>query len=172
MAQLPADLVHALRSRAASATDYIDMVQLGFQQHRIFPPASVEEIELVRERMGLPTPEPLSDLYAGVGNGGFGPGYGLLGLVDGAKDDLGQSALDVYSNFLVPDPTDSSWQWRPEVLPICYWGCVVYSCVDCSTEDAVMVGFDEGRWVAGRRTLEQWLRAWLDRGLTQPTASG
>lgn len=132
------------------------------------PPAEAREVERVEQALGMPIPGPLRDLYVAVANGGFGPGYGILGLAGGATDDLGQSSLDIYLNFSLPDPEDPSWQWRPEVLPICYWGCVVYSCVDCSTPDAVMVGFDEGRWVPDGRTLEEWLRAWLKGQLMQP----
>jgi hypothetical protein len=167
---LPDDLIGALRQRANDPSMSIDMADLV--PHRMIAPASAEEVRRVETALGIGLPKPLEDLYTRTANGGFGPGYGLLGLDGGARDDLGQAALDIYTNFARSDPEDPIWVWRESVLPICYWGCVVYSCVDCSTPDARIVGFDEGRWVQDDRPLEVWLRQWLGGGVAQPTAAG
>ena len=38
----------------------------------------------------------LRDVYTRVGNGGFGPAYGLIGIEGGAVDDLGQTVEELY----------------------------------------------------------------------------
>ncbi len=136
------------------------------------PPATQAEVERAEAVLGLPLPAPLRDLYLWVGNGGFGPANGLLGLNGGATDDLGKTALATYEVFMEPDPDvppgSGPW-WRSECLPVCYWGCIVYTAVDCRTPDARVVGFDEGAWVDDGRSLAEWLGDWLaDPYMPQP----
>ena len=42
------------------------------------PPVSVGELRRVEQLLGFDLPDPLKSLYLHVGNGGFGPGYGLF----------------------------------------------------------------------------------------------
>jgi hypothetical protein len=51
------------------------------------PPASLASILEVELLVGSPLPDLLKSLYA-LANGGFGPGYGLLGLRGGYADDM------------------------------------------------------------------------------------
>jgi hypothetical protein len=67
-----------------------------------------------------------------IGNGGFGPGYGLIGLTNGAPDDQDKTAPAIYDWFRGGDPHDASWEWPAGLLPICHWGCAILSCVDCA----------------------------------------
>lgn len=136
------------------------------------PPATVDEFSQAEAALGLSLPGPLKDLYQQVENGGFGPGYGVLGLNSGATDDMGKTALETYRMFMLSDPDapegSEPW-WREAHLPLCNWGCIVYTAVDCRTPDARVVGFDEGTWIEDGRTLTQWLADWLeDPGMPQP----
>jgi hypothetical protein len=58
----------------------------------------------------------LRRLYGEVGNGGFGPGYGLI-----AADEAVERAL-AWSDSKVPD-----------LLPFVYWGCAVYSVTELTS---------------------------------------
>lgn len=51
-----------------------------------FPPATEEQVRLSEEAMGSPYPPSLRMLYLQVANGGFGPGYGLVGAFCGYAD--------------------------------------------------------------------------------------
>lgn len=165
MSVLPGELLRALRQRADDPERFIDMASLA--TFRRYPPATVVEIREAEERLGFEIPASLRAVYEGVANGGFGPGYGLLGVGRGAVDDRGANVERLYEDLLVPDPDDPTWVWRNGVLPFCYWGCVVYS---CATADGSVVGFDEGRWVDEFVPMEQWLTEWIEGTLAQPAA--
>ncbi len=121
----------------------------------------------VEKTLGFGLPEGLREVYLNVANGGFGPGYGLLGVASGATDDRGNTADSLYELFAQVNPDDPEWDWPSRVVPFCYWGCAVYSCI---TADGQVIGFDEGEWVGEEVPLDAWFRAWLDGSLKQPTA--
>jgi hypothetical protein len=107
----------------------------------------------------------------GLANGGGG----FLGLIDGVVDDLDANAVDLYESFMEPedDPeAPAPWHWREGVLPILYWGCNTYSCVDCTDGTAPMIGRDGFRWVPDGRPLVRWLADWADDRLEQPADPG
>lgn len=93
-----------------------------------------------------------------------------MGLAGGFKDDMGQSAVDLYSAFHQPNPEDPTWQWPFALLPICHWGCAIYSCVDCSTNDGRILVWDPDSWEEGtpvetalrpsHATAAAWFGAW------------
>ena len=86
-------------------------------------PAAPEAVEEAEEEIGYPLTPLLRRLYLEVGNGGFGPGYGILGLKDGHSDDGGHTAIELYRERAP----------REGLLPVCYWGCGIYSLIDCRT---------------------------------------
>lgn len=106
------------------------------------PAASPVEIAEDERRLGFPLPRLMKRLYMEIGNGGFGPGYGLIGLTNGAKDDLGRTAPEVYLQSRSADPDDPQWCWPIGLLPICHWGCAILSCIDCSDSNFRMRIFD------------------------------
>ena len=166
MRLLEPDLIRELQRRVADADNAVD--------HRFADdaiparPLDTAGLEVVEERLGFALPEALRDIYLNVANGGFGPGYGLLGVGAGATDDLGNTADSLYVLFDQPDPADPEWSWRPHVIPFAYWGCAVYSCI---TPAGTVIGFDGEEWVDEETPLDTWLRSWLDGSLKQPSAS-
>ena len=87
-----------------------------------------------RRRRGRPTvtPSPLSDgsLAAETAVSGRDTALGLGG---GHRDDAGETALSLRDG----------WESLPSaLLPICHWGCAIYSLVDCSNSDGTMWGCD------------------------------
>ena len=136
------------------------------------PAKAADEAESV---IGHRLPSLLRRLYLEVGNGGFGPGYGVLGLTGGHHDDLGRTALDWYR--WAHDTPESHWSGLPaSVLPLCHWGCAIYSLIDCSDPEGSMWGWDPNRGPEGMEalfpqplTLAQWLDRWVRGNLHQPT---
>ena len=107
-----------------------------------YPPVGDGVVQIAEQNLGYPLPEILRTLFTTVANGGFGPGYGVIGIQGGHLTDEGDSSIDLYTIFSEADPEDPNWKWPPGLLPLCHWGCAIYSCVDCSTHDGQIVWFD------------------------------
>jgi hypothetical protein len=137
------------------------------------PPLAAATPEAVAEAeraLGYPLPRLLRRLYLEIGNGGFGPGYGILGLRGGLTDDLGDTALEAYRRF---HSLRREASVPHSLLPICNWGCAIYSLVDCGTADGHMWACDPNPGVDDDVfrepvTLAEWLRRWVDGRLHQP----
>jgi hypothetical protein len=163
---LSREVIEGLRERVGDRARAVD---LRFApDHRVAAPVPVDELASAEDRLGFRLPDELREVYLTVANGGFGPGFGLLGVASGATDDLGNTADTLYQLFNQADPDDPDWSWRSHVVPFCYWGCAVYSCI---TANGTVVGFDEGQWVDEELHLDDWFRAWLDGSLEQPDAN-
>lgn len=148
----------------------------------LHPPASVGELAETEKRLGMRLPPLVRRVYAEVGNGGFGPGYGLWGLITGHQDDR-DSVVSRYELYTGPAPEgDENWRWPRSRIVLAHWGCAICSCLDLAFEPAPVLRFDPGRFVA-RGAAEhgavpsesldpcfapeadsfgEWLRAWLD----------
>lgn len=136
------------------------------------PPASEEAVVATERRLGFTLPHTLRECYLNVANGGFGPGYGVMGVEGGFTDDLGNTVADLFESYRQPDPEDPTWHWPESLLPICHWGCVVYSAIDCSREPGPVYFVDVSVKELGgpmesiikfhKASIEAWLSDWLD----------
>jgi hypothetical protein len=134
--------------------------------------ASVDAVEECEAVLGRRLPALLRRLYLEVGNGGFGPGYGILGVRDGHRDDTGRTSVDLYRAWR------GTWPQRTGTrLAVCHWGCAIYSLVDCADPDGQMWAVDPNpapdneadAWLFPQdMTFAEWLRRWADRTLYQP----
>lgn len=139
---------------------------------RIYRPASRLDVVVAEAQLGFRLPALLRELYVTVGNGGFGPGYGLFGLCGGAPmfSCGGEFYLvDIYRSFLRRPHAYAPWQER--LLPICHWGCTLYSYLDCALPQAPVMSLDENAKGYGPRgcafalhahSFEEWMRRFLD----------
>ena len=102
------------------------------------PPPTSEQLEAAEERLGFPLPALLRRVYLEVGNGGFGPGYGLLGLPT-SQAAADQSSVGKYTALrLLP----SKPPWPEKLIPLCEWGCGIASYLDCSRPGVPVVRLD------------------------------
>lgn len=83
------------------------------------PPATLKTLERVERQLGHTLPELLRRIYLEVGDGGFGPGYGLLRLEQGDRNVYRPSVLE--QHVIV-----KAWGGRA-LIPLAYWGCVTFS---------------------------------------------
>lgn len=161
-------LIAKIARRAANRHTQIDMGDMLSEPKRVSPPLQATEAIASEAALGFPVPLLLKRLYKKVGNGGFGPGYGLIGLHGGALDDQGKNAVELYELYAAKDPNDPEWNWPDGLLPICHWGCAIYSCIDCKCTDNPIITFDpdlqDQSWaqcfLRTNHTLESWLSAW------------
>ena len=162
-------LIEAVRIRAADAsraTDGADAVSAT-----VFPVALPDQIAEAQAALGFELPALLRELYLRVGNGGYGPGYGLVGIAGGASDDTGKSLVDLYAGFAASDPDDDHWRWPSRLLPVAHLGCAMYACIDCSTAEGRVVWFEpnphssrepwDDSFIPLAPSMSDWLRSWL-----------
>jgi len=132
-------------------------------------PEPVDAATLARAEstLGFTVPPLLAALYLRIGDGGFGPEYGLLPLLDSPPS--GEPAVVAqYLTHRESGRKDPEWPWPDGVLPISHWGCGMYACVDCRTPDATVLLFEpnadeaDHAWYVDAPTLTAWLRTWLD----------
>ncbi|MET7357561.1 SMI1/KNR4 family protein [Streptomyces sp. NPDC005562] len=128
-------------------------------------PAPVDAGTLARAEvsLGFRLPPLLAALYTRVGDGGFGPEYGLLPLLEGKSSGGEPAVVEEYHAM-----RGSAWGWPEGVVPISHWGCAMYACVDCRTEEAQVLLFEPNggdpshAWFVDSPDLTTWLTAWLD----------
>ncbi|MEU9142755.1 SMI1/KNR4 family protein [Streptomyces sp. NPDC048349] len=117
-------------------------------------PLGSGEIARAEAILGFALPPLLALLHTRIGDGGFGPGQGLLPL---------RQAVGTYGAQRA-----SGWRWPEGVLPIADFGCGTYVCVDCRSETAQVLLFDPNpgepdlAWSLDTPSLAAWLRGWLD----------
>jgi hypothetical protein len=154
-----ADLLKRLRQRAPDA----------------FRCATKQMLDDAELELGFPLPRLLRAIYRFVGNGGFGPGHGLIG-VGGTEPYLSthDSVVDLYE-MRVRDNRLSEDVWPQRMLPICDYGCASYACVDCSRRSARVMRFDADVYLLMEKpnqrksfrlespSLAEWLTEWLDK---------
>ena len=136
------------------------------------PVASVEAVVAAETLLEFSFPSLLRSLYLAVGNGGFGPGYGVIGVEGGHKTDEGDSIEKLYESFCTPDADDKEWKWPKGLLPFCHWGCAIYSCVNINEVEYPVIWFDPNGRELGepmakqfnshRPSLESWFAGWLN----------
>ena len=144
------------------------------------PPATEQQIADAEQRLGFRLPPLLCQVYQEVGDGGFGPGYGLYGLsTEGGRESL-------VKHYGMLRQAQTSPPWPMGLVPICDWGCGIASYLDCSLPEAPVVRLDpnmpkgdvaervpeemhygraaqvEGACWVERPSFEEWLMAWAD----------
>lgn len=135
------------------------------------PPATPQQIEESERALGFRLSPALLQIYGRVANGGVGPGYGLMGLLEGAVDEYGDTAVSRY----VADRDAPDILWPAGLVCLCSWGDGVYSCAEALDEAAPVSVFDPDALHYGeatevldaraclflhRASVTEWLLAW------------
>lgn len=127
--------IDALCSRLSARLPQIDMARPPVPAPA--PRLTEDALATVEDQLAFALPPVLSEVYRRVANGGFGPGYGLMGVgANGFADDQGQTADARYALFRAPD--SGLAEWPDGVLPICHFGCGVYHCVRATRGDVLV----------------------------------
>jgi len=122
------------------------------------PPATPREVEWIEQELGFGLPTLLRRIYLEVANGGFGPGFGILGISsNGATDENGNTSVSLYLK-------EKRNRFKG-MLPICYYGCLAYGYLDCNQENGAVYLSDEGKLSPEplALTLQGWLEDWLEK---------
>lgn len=115
------------------------------------------------EAIGYPLPALLRRLYLEVGNGRFGPGYGIsdVNRLIRAREDY------------CPNPESTV---PPALIWIYEFGCDIWSLVDCRERAGRMWVWDGNREHGSElfqqdQTLTDWFALWLECRLSVPTGT-
>ncbi len=147
--------------------------------------AAAEQVAASEASLGFPLPALLRQLFMEVGNGGFGPGAGLLGLPIG-EEAGGSEEASAVGRYAALRRRKVAALWPKGLLPLCDWGHGILSCVDCTWPEAPVVRVDpnmpkadedarvpvamrfdnaglvqEACWVE-RGSLAEWLSLWAE----------
>ena len=148
------ELIQALMRRAEdpqTRTDYSDR-----SCPDLAPPARVEVVLAAEAIFGFPLHPLHRRLLTEVGNGGFGPGDGLVGLPGGRLDDDGRSLVDLRHILW----TDAQTAGLPSpVVALCNWGDAVWSCMD--EQSGHVLTLDESGLTDTGQDIFAWLVAWV-----------
>ena len=127
------------------------------------PPVPDAAVQRAEAELGFALPPLLAAAYRTVGDGGFGPEYHLLSLLDGPTD---EHVVALYtanrSEFAGTD-----WAWPEGVLPIMTRGCGMYACVDCRSDDGTVLLFEpnpgdpDQAWYVDSPSLAEWFERHL-----------
>jgi hypothetical protein len=135
-------------------------------------PALAEAVEEAEGAIGFRIPRLLRRLYLEVANGGFGPCGGIPRLSGGPS---AWTVLGFYRQTHPRLPDDGEWSFLPShLLPLCGWGCGIYSFVDWSDPAGPVWGFDPTEHGDERGlfpepfALAGWFARWMDGTLNQP----
>ncbi|NUP81147.1 MAG: SMI1/KNR4 family protein [Nonomuraea sp.] len=130
------------------------------------PPASAEAVAEAEAAIGHPLPPLLRRLYLEVGNGGFGPRGGIIGV----------RGYDFWGSDIFPDITESaldfrteSYGRRPGMVQLLDWGCCIASILDCRDPAGAMWGWDPNQCCLDHALFPQDITftQWLAESLTQ-----
>lgn len=146
-------LIRAIRERAARPelrNDFAD--RFGPE---VSPPAAAAAVDAAERAIGYALHPFHRRLLTEVGNGGFGPGAGLVGLPGGTLDIDGRSLVELSRILGLELGTSSP---VPAVV-LCDWGCGVRGCIDCET-GAVLTIAEDGLKDSGQ-TICAWFEDWV-----------
>jgi SMI1 / KNR4 family (SUKH-1) len=149
------ELFDLIRARIADPKRRIDVAPN--RRPPLYAPATTAALANAERDLGLALPPLLRALYSKIANGGFGPGYGMLGIEEGYTLN-GKTIVVLYHEFR---SYGEPYTWPEGLLPLWEWGCAVWSCLDARSPAGTIVTHDD---VDGATetvfTLRSWLGAW------------
>ncbi len=129
-----------------------------------FDVVSKAGIEFAEDVFGFALPKILRRSYLEISNGGFGPGYRIIGLPGGQESSWGD-LLQTWNTMSRDDDCEEGW------LPIIDWGCAQFSLIDCEN-DFLMVTLYEGEFHSEDYTFVELLERWIDGEVPELNSGG
>ncbi len=151
------DLIVRIRELAASSPSYNASPAKSPAMGPISP-VTLGSLRHAEQQLGFALPRLLQRLYLEVGNGGFGPGFGLLGISGGFPDDV--QGLTLPELYLA----NREFHWPEKLVPICDWGCTMGSAIDCSSLEGEMVfmGDSSPHFMPEGVPFAPWMEDWTN----------
>jgi hypothetical protein len=145
--------------------------ELVIPERVLLAPATLEEIAQAERNLGFAICPLLKRIYFEIGDGGFGPGQGLIGIGHGYAKHFGDTADTLYKKLVAKNPWEPGWYWPNGLLPFCDWGFGTYSCVDCNKPGHPIVYADpvfkepeddmDDIFIEHKNSVKEWFEDWL-----------
>jgi len=136
-------IIELIRDRISGSGTIHDMAEGLSPPPQVYPAVTTADIEITEGRLGVELPPVLKRIYTEIGNGGFGPGYGLLGVRAELGEDSYYETIDDSFDYMVDTANDRGFdRWPDKIIPICNWGCDIYSFLDCTQPEYPVVLFN------------------------------
>ncbi|MGC5327662.1 SMI1/KNR4 family protein [Brevibacillus sp. SYSU BS000544] len=148
-------------------------------RYQFNPVLTKEEIQLFENKYAISLPEDYRDFLMNVGNGGAGPSYGLIPLVE--YNDVTDEPIS-HESLAKPFPYTSDWKNhddeedlrendRQGTITLCDHGCGVYHILVISGPEKGKVWYDArcDGYGMGRvaNSFLSWYEDWLDRAIKE-----
>jgi SMI1 / KNR4 family (SUKH-1) len=163
MSQSDQDLLNRLKERIKDPRRATDDDQ---HPAKVYRPASSRLVQSTEKRLGFRLPKLLQRIYTQVGNGGFGPFYGFVGLEGGARLD-GKTLVSLYEYLTNLESENEIWKWPDRLLPVCSFGCGDWVCIDCGDARLRLFMFDPNNLqeeLDGEEAKRNWANAFWNMG--------
>lgn len=160
-------LLSRMKDRIRDSSRYVDLPDVVNKQHKLYPTVTMTEMEDAERKLGFRLPELLRKLYLQVGNGGFGPGYGLLALNENGAKNYHSNLVDGYLDLVNKNPGDTP-PWPKYLITLCDWGDGITSLMSAASQTSPVLRFRgdqypyEGPWEQVMSIEALSLHVWLD----------
>lgn len=121
----------------------------------LYPPTTLDRVEAAEKELGFALPPLLKRLYIEVGNGGFGPEYGLAGIDGCGTNKASRDIVTLYRQQEGEEWKQRFPQWPDKMLKIGCLGCGMYAAIDCSTPDYNLFLFEPNAYGLKMTDLEK-----------------
>jgi len=162
-------LINRIQERAHDPEQAVDMVS---EMARVAnPPVTRQLLKQAESALGFALSGFLRQLYLRVGNGGFGPGYGLIAL-RGEPTLYGLDLIDLYLKLVNDPPPPPLNPWPRPYLMIADWGCNIVSVLNMQDGSVLRFNGDdhhddadpwESVMLPEAPSLDDWFEDWLLR---------
>jgi hypothetical protein len=126
------DLIRRIKVRVAEPMRALDSAAWVRPIPAIAPPATLADVDAAEAAFGFPIPNLLRRLYTEVGNGNWGPSYGLGGIPIGGAEPDANDIVGMYQLCTAPERALEcpAAQWPRGLVEIIGRGCVDYELCD------------------------------------------
>jgi len=126
------DLIRRIKARVADPIRFVDSASWVMPTPSAASPANAADIDAAESALGFPFPPLLRRLYTEVGNGNWGPSYGLYGIPTGGAEPDVNDMVGFYLECTAPERAIElpAVEWPRGLVPLIGRGCVDYELCD------------------------------------------
>ncbi len=165
-------LIARIKERVADPLLAVDASTWVEPMPTVARPATKAEVDAAEAALGFAVPPLLRRLYTEVGNGGFGPYYGLEGVPTNPPAPGAAEIVVLYERYSGEMPPHGKPAWPHGWVPLISRGCLYMECVDFIRPPHAVALFDPEQvdWESPpvevplrpvAASLEARLEAWL-----------